>query len=279
MSFPVLKVKCADRPGLVKTITEALMRYDANIVRNDEFVDRLSGEFFMRTVFENVEAAKFQHIERDILKGLPDGAEVALMRPYPKKIVILATKEYHCVGDMLLRHHFGELNASIAAIISNHDVLNDLAARFDIPFHCVPHENRSREDHEAEIVRLIDGYDVDYIILAKYMRVLSAAAVTKYAKKIINIHHSFLPAFVGAKPYHQAYERGVKMIGATAHFVTNELDEGPIIAQDVISVGHMFDPKAMSQAGREVETRTLASALKLVFDDRVFVTGNKTVVF
>lgn len=278
MNFPILKIKCADRPGLVKTVTEVLSQFNANIVRNDEFVDRLSHEFFMRTVFENVADAQLHDLEKNLHDALPQ-ADIFLARPHKKKIILLATKEYHCLGDLLLRHHFGELNADIVAVVSNHDVLQDIATRFGIPFHYMPHGDVSREEHEEKIMQKIASYNVDYIILAKYMRVLSGDFVATFARKIINIHRSFLPAFIGAKPYHQAYERGVKMIGATAHFVTDDLDQGPIIAQKVVDVDHAYDPKAMSQAGREVETRTLAAALKLVFEDRVFITGNKTVIF
>ena len=279
MRFPVLKVACPDRSGLVNAVTETLMRFGANIVRNDEFVDRLNGGFYMRTAFEKVPDGDFAAVEKAVRQVLPDQAVVALIRPEPKEIVLLATKEYHCVGDLLLRHHFGELNARIRAVIANHDVLRDLAARFDIPFHHVPHEGVDRNAHEAAVFKLVDSYAPHYVVLAKYMRILGAATVGRYAGRILNIHHSFLPAFVGAKPYHQAYARGVKMIGATAHFVTGDLDEGPIIAQEVIPVDHASDPAAMAQAGREVEARTLAAALKTVLDDRVFIAGNKTVVF
>ncbi|MDB5478244.1 MAG: hypothetical protein JWM96_739 [Alphaproteobacteria bacterium] len=279
MKFPVLRVICPDQPGLVHQITAILARFGANIIRNDEFVDRAAQRFFMRTLFENVAPEDWSDLEEIVHAALPQGSAVTLARPKPKRIVICTTKEYHCLGDLLLRHHFGDLNAQILAVIANHDTLADLAARFEIPFYHLPHDDMPREEHEAQLRQRLAQYDLDYIVLAKYMRILGPETVHEYAGKIINIHHSFLPSFIGAKPYAQAFARGVKMIGATAHFVTSELDEGPIITQQVIAADHNDDAAAMQQAGREVELQTLARALKLVFDDRVFISGNKTVVF
>ncbi|HGZ70539.1 MAG TPA: formyltetrahydrofolate deformylase, partial [Nitratifractor sp.] len=193
--------------------------------------------------------------------------------------ILMVTKESHALGDLLIRHVDGELEANIIAVIGNRENLRDLVERFDIPFICISAEGKSREEHEALVLEELAKYSFDYIVLAKYMRILTPSFVEHYPGKIINIHHSFLPAFIGANPYKQAYERGVKIIGATAHFVTNDLDEGPIIAQDVISVNHRFDWKDMQRAGRDVEKVVLSRALKLVLEDRVFVYNNKTVVF
>jgi formyltetrahydrofolate deformylase len=173
----------------------------------------------------------------------------------------------------------GDLGADIECVIANHDTLRDLVERFDIPFHYIPAEDMSREDHEDKVMQQIDQYEFDYIVLAKYMRILTPNFVKAYPQQIINIHHSFLPAFIGANPYKQAYERGVKIIGATAHFVTDDLDEGPIIPQDVIPVNHRFSWKDMQRAGRDGEKIVLSRALSLVLQDRVFVNGNKTVIF
>jgi formyltetrahydrofolate deformylase len=279
MTFPILRVACRDRPGLVHDIAHILSRAGANIVRNDEFVDRMAGRFFMRTEFENIPAEALGAIEDALRQTLPADAALSLGIPGSKTIVILATKDYHCLGDLLLRHHFGELNARIAAVISNHAVLGDLAARFGVPFHHIPHEGATREAHENALLQQLDACRPDYIVLAKYMRILSPGFVARYAGRMINIHHSFLPAFIGARPYHQAHLRGVKMIGATAHFVTDQLDEGPIIVQDITAVGHGDDPAALTAAGREVETQVLARALKLVLGEQVFIDGCKTVVF
>ena len=183
------------------------------------------------------------------------------------------------MGDILLKHDSDDLQANILAIVSNYEDLQPLAQKFDIPYHCVSHEGLSREEHEKKVLEVLGSYEVDYLILAKYMRILSKDFVRHYEKKMINIHHSFLPAFIGANPYKQAYERGVKIIGATAHFVTNDLDEGPIIAQDVIHVNHAMGWKQMQRAGRNVEKVVLSNALDLALEDRIFVYENKTVIF
>ena len=178
-----------------------------------------------------------------------------------------------------MRHAHGELGADILAVVSNHTGLESLTTRFGVPFHHVPHADVSRHEHEAALERVLAPYAPDYLVLAKYMRVLTPDFVGRYAQRIINIHHSFLPAFVGSNPYRQAFERGVKIIGATAHFVTEQLDEGPIIAQAVVSIDHSYRLEEMTRAGRDVEKMVLAKALKLVFEERVFLNGSRTIVF
>lgn len=216
---------------------------------------------------------------QDLYEILPDGVEIKLTDKKKKDIVILATKEHHCLGDLLVRHAFHELNARILCVISNYQNLEDLTGKFNIPFHYISHENKNREDHEAEILAIAQSYKPEFLVLAKYMRILSPDFISNFTNRIINIHHSFLPAFVGANPYAQAYERGVKIIGATAHFVNNNLDEGPIIAQSVIPVDHSQSAKEMAQAGRDVEKIVLAKSLKLVLNEQVFVYRNKTIIF
>ena len=195
-----------------------------------------------------------------------------------REIVVLATREPHCPGELFIRHAFNELGANIRAVISNHPTLEPLVRQFGIPFHLVSHEGMSRPEHESAVMEVIDGYDPEFIVLAKYMRILSPEIVAKYPERIINIHHSFLPAFIGANPYRQAFERGVKMVGATAHFVTDYLDEGPIIAQDIVPVDHTHSAAEMAHAGRDVEKIVLAKALRLVFEERVFLTGCRSVI-
>jgi len=210
---------------------------------------------------------------------LPPDA-VGIVNPLPqKKIVVLVTKEYHCLADILVRNYFNTLGAKVSCVIGNHSLLEDICRRFDIPFYHVSHEQISKEQFEEALLEKIRPQQPDYIVLAKFMRILSPAFIAQFPMRIINIHHSFLPAFTGASPYRQAFERGVKLIGATAHFVTNELDEGPIIAQQIIPAGHSFTAAGMVSAGKEIETAVLSRALRLVFDDRVFVYKNKTVVF
>lgn len=272
----VLLVDCPDRTGLIHAVTGVLGRHGANIVTNDEFVERETGRFFMRTEFTGADPAL---LSAEVMSVLPESANVRIGRAGRHRIVVLATLEHHCLGELLLRHAHGELGAAIQAVISNHDVLRPLVERFGIPFHLVSHEGLSRVGHESAVTALIDDYAPDYLVLAKYMRVLSPAFVARYARRIVNIHHSFLPAFVGANPYRQAFERGVKIIGATAHFVTDALDEGPIIAQDVVPVDHTHDPASMARAGRDVEKLVLARGLRLVFEERIFIHGGRTVVF
>jgi len=273
----VLLVTCTDERGLVARITGILLNYGCNIVENGEFVDVEAGRFFMRTAFES--AGDLALLPREVEVALPDGAAVRLIRPGPKRMVILAGREPHCLGDLLIRCAFQDMNATIAAVVSNHEVLRPLVERFDLPFHLVRNEALARAAHEEAMRGWIDRYEPSYVVMAKYMRILSPPMVAQYAGRLINIHHSFLPAFAGAHPYRQAYERGVKVIGATAHFATEELDEGPIIAQGTLPVRHTQSWRDLARAGRDVEKQVLARALHLVFEDRVFVHGNRTVIF
>lgn len=273
----VLRIETDDAKGLVYKISSVIYDMGLNIDQNGEFVEKSTGRFFMRTELAG-DVDRKQLLSR-LEAVLPPESVIELLPLKKKKIVILVTKESHCIGDLLIRHEFGELNAEIQAVVGNYEILKPLTEKFDIPFHFVDHNGMEREAHEREMIKLIDGYDPDYLVLAKFMRVLTPVFVGHYANRIINIHHSFLPAFIGAKPYHQAYERGVKIIGATAHFVNNDLDEGPIIAQNVINVDHTDSAEEMANAGHDVEKIVLAKALKLVFEDKVFVNKNKTVIF
>ncbi len=270
-------IDCNDERGLVYRISKVFYDYGLNIDSNREFVDKEAGKFFMRSVV----TGNFDEecLQEDLRAVVPEGANVRVITPRRKKIVLMATKESHALGDILIRHTDGELEADIEAVIANREVLRGLVERFDIPFVYIPADGLSREEHEAKVMEELEKYDFDVIVLAKYMRILTPAFVARYPGKILNIHHSFLPAFIGANPYKQAYERGVKIIGATAHFVTDDLDEGPIIAQDVIPVNHRFDWRDMQRAGRDVEKVVLSRALNLVLNDRVFIHGNKTIVF
>jgi formyltetrahydrofolate deformylase len=277
MSTRVLLVECADRRGLVHAITGVLLNHALNVVGNQEFVERGSARFFMRTEFDGEVAA--DKLIGELCRALPADANIRLSELAPKRIVVLASKEHHCLGDILIRQNFGELNAQVLAVISNHAALEPLVTKFNLPFHFISHEGLTRAAHEAEMLRVIDQLKPDYLVLAKFMRVLTPEFVNRFPARILNIHHSFLPAFVGAKPYQQAFDRGVKVIGASAHFVTEKLDEGPIIVQQVIPVDHTHTAHDLSQAGRDVEQMVLARALRLVFEDRVFLCGNRTVIF
>ena len=273
----LLLIHCPDEPGLVYKITGVLFKHGLNIIRNGEFVERDGNHFFMRT--EVAGTFDPDALQADLRGALPPSAVIRLTTNQPKNIVLMATKEHHCLSELLVRHEFGELNARVLAVISNYEVLGDLTRKFNLPFHYLPHADRSREAHEAEVLAVLAQYQPDFVVLAKYMRILTSEFVAHYSNRLINIHHSFLPAFVGASPYAQAYARGVKIIGATAHFVNEQLDQGPIIAHNVIPIDHTQSAHEMAQAGRDVEKIVLARSLKMVFDEQVFVHGNKTVIF
>ena len=273
----ILKIDCPDEKGLIYRISDVVFKYQLNIIKNDEFVDRENSKFFMRAELSG--EADLGAFKGTLEAMLPAKSNIYVAEERKKDIVLMGTKETHCLGDILLKHYSGDLNANILAIVSNHEELRGLADKFNIPFHCVSHEGLERAEHESKVLEVLANYTIDYIVLAKYMRILSGDFVRHYEEKMINIHHSFLPAFIGANPYKQAYERGVKIIGATAHFVNNHLDEGPIIAQNVINVNHEMSWRDMQRAGRNVEKVVLSNALDLVFEERIFVYNNKTVIF
>ena len=267
-----------DEKGLVHKVSNVFYNYDLNILSNSEFVDKESNKFFMRSVVDG--AVDKKELNDALSEVLPKEAGVKILEPLKKNIIILATKEMHALGDILIRHEADELEANILGVVSNYNTLESLVQKFDIPYITVSHEGIERLEHESKIIEAIQSFGaVDYIVLAKYMRILTPRFVETFEDKIINIHHSFLPAFIGADPYKQAYDRGVKIIGATAHFVNNNLDEGPIIAQEVIHVNHAYGWRDMQRSGRDVEKVVLSRALKLALEDRIFVYANRTVIF
>ncbi len=270
-------IDCSDEKGLVYKISKVFYEMGLNIDKNQEFVDEQTNKFFMRTKVSGI--FEVDTLQNAIKAVVPLEAHVRVIVPAKKRIVLLATKESHALGDILIRWEAGELNAQIEAVIANHKDLKALTRRFDIPFIHVSTEGIDRHEHEKRMIEVLGELSFDYIVLAKYMRILSDNFVKRFEWKIINIHHSFLPAFIGANPYKQAYERGVKIIGATAHFVTSDLDEGPIISQDVIAVNHNYSWQDMQSAGRDVEKIVLSRALHLVLNDRVFIHQNRTIVF
>ena len=271
----ILLMHGPDHKGLIYKVTRILFEHNQNIIRNDEYVSP-SKYFFMRTEFEGeTDASELLSV---LQKELPEAIDLRLNPKKKKEIVLLVTKEHHCLGELLIRYAFDELDATIQAVVSNYNTLQPLVSKFGIPFHFISQENKSREEHEEAIVRTLDIYRPEYLVLAKYMRIITPEFVNRYPNRIINIHHSFLPAFIGANPYRQAYERGVKIIGATAHFVNNDLDEGPIIAQDVKAVDHRQTALDMSVLGKDTEKAVLSKALKLVFNDRVFIYNNRTII-
>lgn len=275
----ILKIDSDDEKGLIYRISDVVFKFDLNIEKNHEFVDRELNKFFYRAEIITEDNIDVRALKGSLNAMLGGKANISLKEAKKKDIIIMATKETHCLGDLLIKHHSKELNANIIAVIANHENLKELVEKFNVEFCCIESDGIDRDIHEKMVLEKLSSYTIDYIILAKYMRILSPNFVKSYTDKIINIHHSFLPAFIGANPYKQAYQRGVKIIGATSHFVNNNLDEGPIITQDVIRVNHEMSWQEMRNAGRNVERNVLASALDLVFDDRVFVYNNKTVIF
>jgi formyltetrahydrofolate deformylase len=275
----ILKIDCNDEKGLIYRISDIIFKHNLNIETNSEFVNHENRRFFFRAeIFSDVEL-NISAFYGNLSAVLPNSAKISLNEKRKKNIVVLATKETHCLGDLLIKFNSGELDANILAVISNHDELRELVEKFNLPFHYISSDQISRQEHEKMVLEVMEKYEFDYAVLAKYMRILSPNFVEKYEHKIINIHHSFLPAFIGANPYKQAYERGVKIIGATAHFVSNDLDEGPIITQDVVRVNHEMSWQDMRRAGRNVERNVLSTALDLVFEDKIFIYDNKTVIF
>ena len=275
----ILKIDCNDEKGLIYRISDIIFKHNLNIETNSEFVNHENRRFFFRAeIFSDVEL-NISAFYGNLSAVLPNSAKISLNEKRKKNIVVLATKETHCLGDLLIKFNSGELDANILAVISNHDELRELVEKFNLPFHHISSDQISRQEHEKMVLEVMGKYEFDYAVLAKYMRILRPNFVEKYEHKIINIHHSFLPAFIGANPYKQAYERGVKIIGATAHFVSNDLDEGPIITQDVVRVNHEMSWQDMRRAGRNVERNVLSTALDLVFEDKIFIYDNKTVIF
>jgi formyltetrahydrofolate deformylase len=274
----IVLIDCEDSAGLIYKISKIFFENGLNIEKNDEFVEKEKNRFFMRTEISG--EADFDLVEKLLRRDLPKDANLRIVeKNKKKKMLLFATKESHCLGDILIRYHSGEMDADILGVVANHDTLRPLVEKFELPFYHLPAEGISREEHEAKVIELAKSLSPDLLVLAKYMRILTPNFVSHFEGKIVNIHHSFLPAFIGANPYKQAYERGVKIIGATAHFVNNNLDEGPIIAQDIVKVDHSYGWEEMRNLGRDVEKIVLAKAIKLALEDRIFVYDNKTVIF
>jgi formyltetrahydrofolate deformylase len=278
----VLLLSCPDRKGIVAAISGFIAQHGGNILHADEHNDRDSNTFLMRVEFDPAELAlplsdftwQFGNIaEQFAMQWRLALSDVRL------RMAILVSKYDHCLVDLLYRHKSGELGCDIPCIVSNHAESQRIADFYQVPFFLVPVEKDSKQAAEQQILALIERHAVDFIVLARYMQILSTEFVNKYPNRIINIHHSFLPAFVGSKPYHQAFERGVKLIGATSHYVTEVLDDGPIIEQDVARVSHRDSVEDLIQKGRDLEKVVLSRAVRWHIENRVLLYGNKTVVF
>jgi len=276
----ILKLKCPDKPGIVASISQGLLELDSNILRNSEYRDEASQIFTMRCVFEvNIETE--EQVSEKLQSRISElGADVTIRnKDTPKKALIMVSKFDHCLLDIFYRIKSGELNLEIAAVVSNHPDLKQVTEQNGFTFKHIPVTADNKEAAEQELRTIIDEHQVEFVTLARYMQILSPSFCSDYSGKIINIHHSFLPGFKGADPYQQAHDRGVKLIGATAHYVTAELDEGPIIAQDVTPVSHLETKTEMATLGRDVERVVLSKAIKAHCEDRIFSLGNRTIVF
>jgi len=276
----ILTLTCADARGIVASFATGLLELEANIIANKQFTDHATNTFVMRTVFEDDlddPGAIATHLE-DRVREFDATLRVRRADDHPR-VMILVSKYDHCLLDLLIRHHSGELKADIAIVVSNHEDLRSTVEREGIEFRYIPITPDRRDASDAELLALIDEQSIDLVVLARYMQILSPEVCDRFAGRIINIHHSFLPGFKGGRPYHQAWERGVKLIGATAHYVTAELDEGPIITQDVTPVNHADTPVSMVTAGRDIERLVLSRAVRAHVEERVFLIGHRTVVF
>jgi formyltetrahydrofolate deformylase len=272
-------LQCADQPGIVHAMTTAILNCGGNIIENQQFTDPTTKTFVMRTRFETSQGQEAANASLD--KELSRFSPALSIRPTNQKprALILVTKESHCLRDLLYLFELGELHIDIPLVISNHPELKDLVESHGIPFLHLPVSADNKDAQEKAILAKIAELKIDFVVLARYMQVLSKNFCNQMPGKIINIHHSFLPGFKGAKPYHQAHDRGVKIIGATAHFVTDELDEGPIIEQDVAHVTHSSTAEDLLALGRDIERRVLAKAVKLYSEDRIFLVGKRTIIF
>lgn len=280
MTVYVVTLQCLDQPGIVLATSTAIVSVGGNIVENDQFTDPVTTQFCMRTRFES-DASDLLAVREVIATALaPFAPTLTIRREDTRRRALVMVSQYdHCLAELLYRRDSGDLPLDIVAVVSNHDTCAPLARRHDVPFFEIPVTPTTKVAGEDQLRLLLAQFEVDFVILARYMQVLSAELCRELAGRAVNIHHSFLPGFKGARPYHQAYERGVKLIGATAHFVTAELDEGPIIDQDVVRVTHARRPEDMVSLGRDVERNVLARAARLLAEDRVALVGRRTIVF
>jgi formyltetrahydrofolate deformylase len=275
----IASLQCEDQPGIVHAMTSAVLTCGGNIIENQQFTDPSTNTFVMRTRFETSQG--LEGAQKSLNDGLSRFNPSLHIRPTAQKprALVMVTKESHCLRDLLYLEDLGELNIEIPLVISNREDLRTLVESHGIKFLYLPVTADTKVSQEAEILKQINDLKIDFVVLARYMQIMSKDFCNKLPGKIINIHHSFLPGFKGAKPYHQAHERGVKIIGASAHFVTSDLDEGPIIEQDVAHVTHVAAPEELIAIGRDIERRVLAKAVKFYADDKVFIVGKRTVVF
>ncbi|PPA69935.1 formyltetrahydrofolate deformylase [Jeotgalibacillus proteolyticus] len=279
----ILLVRCPDQPGIIAAVSRFLFQYSANIIDSSQYsTNPEGGDFFIRIEFACEDLQQKKEEIKTSFKAIAENFSMDWKMNFPsevKRTAIFASKELHCLRELLFEWQSGDLITDIAVVVSNHETARELVEGFGIPFVHIQASKENRSEAEAAQLKILQDYEIDVIVLARYMQILTPAFVEAHPKQIINIHHSFLPAFVGARPYDRAYQRGVKLIGATAHYVTNDLDEGPIIEQDIERVNHRDNIENMKKIGRSIERRVLARAVKWHLEDRIIVDGNKTIVF
>ncbi len=281
-SIATLLVSCPDRKGIVATLAQVLYGHGANILDADQHTDAEAGKFFQRIRFDLSELHTDRHTLQSALREVGDRFEMRQRLVFGdarKRVAVFVSQYDHCLFDLLWRHRAGELACELVTVVSNHESLRQVAESFGLPFVHMPIDAATKPAVEAQQLALLADQRVELVILARYMQVLSGDFLARFGGQVINIHHSFLPAFMGGKPYHRAYERGVKLIGATAHYATAELDEGPIIEQDVVRASHRDSVDDLVRKGRDLEKLVLARAVRLHLEDRVLIYDNKTVVF
>ena len=281
-SLATLLISCADRRGIVAALAQVLAGHGANILDSDQHTDRDAGQFFQRIRFDLADLITDRLTLERAVKEVAERFQMKYRMVYSerkKRVALFVSKQDHCLVDLLLRHRAGELSCEIPIVISNHSDAHEIAEQYGLHFQLFPKDNANKARQEQSELELLARLNIDLVVLARYMQVLTHAFVQQFPERIINIHHSFLPAFVGGKPYHQARERGVKLIGATAHYATRDLDEGPIIEQDVVRCSHRDRVPDLVRKGRDLEKVVLARAVRWHLEDRILVYGNKTVVF
>ena len=281
MSRPyTLTLSCAERPGIVHAISRFLFEHACDIVEHQQFDDAVRGQLFLRTAFrcaEEVDAEELTAAFRPVADEF--GMTATVTGDRPQRILVMVSKLGHCLNDLVFRWRAGSLGGELVAVVSNHEDLRPMAEAAGLPFHLVPVTPGTKAEAEARLLELLAETEADLVVLARYMQVLSDETCSALYGRAINIHHSFLPGFKGAKPYHQAFDRGVKLVGATAHYVTPDLDEGPIIEQEVIRIDHTHDPRALATVGRDAEQLALSRAVRWHCERRVLLNGTSTVVF
>lgn len=276
----ILRLNCNDKPGIVAAVATTLSNHQCNIEESSQYNDPLSDQFYMRVVFNPIEASSLESFQA-AFKEMADQFQMSWKICNAKeavKTIILVSQHDHCLNDLLYRWRTNNLPIEITAVISNHEDVRKLVSDHDLPFHYLPVTKDTKAEQEKTVRKIIDETQSELIVMARYMQILSEAFCEAYHGRVINIHHSFLPGFKGARPYHQAYERGVKIIGATAHFATADLDEGPIIAQDVVPVNHVHTPHKMQAMGQDTESRVLARSIEMFAERRIFLKDRRTII-